>query len=88
VRSNLKDTSPSDILGEILTHDIFKQSQELHSNLNDDKKKNVAFKVKISNDDSDDESDGSTNDDVALMVKKLMKKNGYQGGSSKNGKII
>jgi hypothetical protein len=42
------------------------------------------------NTDSDDESDTSTDDDVALMVKKFkkfMKKKGYQGGSSKSGKL-
>jgi hypothetical protein len=47
----------------------------------------VAFKAKISNDDDHDcDSDTSTNDDVALMVKKFMKKKGYQGGSSKDNK--
>jgi hypothetical protein len=46
----------------------------------------VAFKAKTSN---DDDSKTSTNDDVALMVKKFkrfMKKEGYQGDSSKSGK--
>jgi hypothetical protein len=28
VRSNLKTTTPSEVLGEVLTHVIFKQSQE------------------------------------------------------------
>jgi hypothetical protein len=39
MRSNLKTITPSEVLGEVLTHDIFKQSQELHGNLHDDKKK-------------------------------------------------
>jgi hypothetical protein len=78
-------------LGEVLTHHIFKQSQEeLHGNLYEDKKKIVAFSVKTSNDeDHDDDSETSTDDDVALMVKMFkifMKKKGYQGGSSKSGK--
>jgi hypothetical protein len=84
VRSNLKTITPSKVLGEVLTHDIFKQSQEVHANLHEDKKKIVAFKAKTSN---DDDSETSTDDDVALMVKKfkrLMKKKGYQGGSSKS----
>jgi hypothetical protein len=52
VRSNLKTISPSEVLGEVLTLDIFKQSQkELHGNLHEDKKKIVAFKAKTSNDD-------------------------------------
>jgi hypothetical protein len=87
VRSNLKTITHSEVLGEILTHDIFKQSQEeLNGNLHDDKKKIVTFKAKVSN---DDESETSTDDDVALMVKrfkKFMKKKGYQGGFSKGGK--
>jgi hypothetical protein len=74
-------------LCEVLTHDIFKQSQEeLHGNLHVDKKKIVAFKAKASN---YVDSGTSTDDDVALMVKrfkKSMKKKGYQGGSRKNGK--
>jgi hypothetical protein len=86
VRSNLKTITPSDVLGEVLTHDIFKQSQEeLYDNLHEDNKI-VAFKAKASN---DDDSESSTDDDVALMVKKLkrfVKKKGYQGGSSKGGK--
>jgi hypothetical protein len=50
----------------------------------------VVFKAKTSNDeDHDDDSETSTNDDVALMIKKFkrfMKKKGYQGGSSKSDK--
>jgi hypothetical protein len=87
VRSNLKTITPSEVLGEVLTHDIFKQSQEeLYGNLHEDKKKIVAFNAKTSN---DDDSETSTDDDVALMVKKFkrfMKKKCYQGGSSKSGK--
>jgi hypothetical protein len=91
VRSNLKIISPSEVLGEVLTHDIFKQSQEeLHGNLHEDKKKIVAFKAKTSNDDDHDgDSETSIDDDVALMVKKFkrfMKNKGNQGGSSKSGK--
>jgi hypothetical protein len=78
-------------LGEVLTDDIFKQSQEkLHGNLQEDKKKIMAFKAKTSNDDDHDgDSETSTDDDVAFMVKKFkrfMKNKGYHGGSSKSGK--
>ena len=46
VRSNLKETTPMQILSEILTHDIFKKSQEdLHDDVIDAKKKNVTFKA-------------------------------------------
>jgi hypothetical protein len=73
MRSNLKTITPSEVLSEVLTHDIFKQSQEeLHGNLHDDKKKIVALKTKASNDDDhNDDNETSTDDDVALMVKKL-----------------
>jgi hypothetical protein len=47
----------------------------------------VAFKAKTSNnDDHGGDSETSTDDDVALMVKKFMKNKGNQGGSSKSGK--
>jgi hypothetical protein len=82
VSSNLKTTTLSEVFGEVLTHDIFKQYQEeLHGNLHEDKKKIVAFKAKTSNDeDHDDDSEISTDDDIALMVKKFkrfMKKKDY-----------
>jgi hypothetical protein len=75
VRSNMKSISPSEVLGEVLTHDIFKQSKEkLYGNLHEDKKKIVTFKTKTSNDDDHDgDSETSTDDDVALMVKKFIK---------------
>jgi hypothetical protein len=75
VRLNLKTITPSKVLGEVLTHGIFKQSdEELHGNLHEDKKMIVAFKAKTSNnDDHDGDSETSIEDDVALMVKKFMK---------------
>jgi hypothetical protein len=83
VRSNLKTITHSKVLGEVLTHDIFKQSQEEHrGNLHEDKKKIVVFKAMTSND--DDSETSTTNNDVALMVKKFkrfMKRKDYQGGS-------
>jgi hypothetical protein len=80
----LKTISPSEVLGEVLTHE-----EELHGNLHEDNKKIVAFKDKTSNDDDHDDdgdSETSTDDDVALMVKKFMKTKGYQGGFSKDNK--
>jgi hypothetical protein len=45
----LKETTPTQILSEILTHDIFKKSQEdLRDDTNDAKKKNVAFMAQAS----------------------------------------
>jgi hypothetical protein len=91
VRSDLKKISPSEVLDEVLTHDIFKQSQEeLHCNLHEDKKKIVAFNVKTSNDDDhDDHNENNTDDDVDFMIKKFkrfMKNKGYQDSSSKSSK--
>lgn len=92
VRSNLSETSPSEILGEILTHDIFKQSQEaIRDDQVDVKKKGIAFKAKGSHVESNDDSESSSDDDedVALLVrrfKKFMKKKGKSSGFNKSGK--
>ena len=49
VRSNVKPATPTQILGEILTHDMFKKSQdEAHGGEIDMKKKSVAFKAQDS----------------------------------------
>lgn len=89
VRSNLEETTPSEILGEVLTHDIFKQSQVAsRDDQVDMKKKSVAFKASVSHDDDDEESGSDDDEDVALMVrkfKKFMKKGTYRG-FNKNGK--
>jgi hypothetical protein len=48
VRSNVKTATPTQILGEVLTHDMFKESQdEAHGGEIDMKKKSVAFKAQI-----------------------------------------
>jgi hypothetical protein len=91
VRSNLKTITHSEVLGEVLTHDTFKQSQEeLHGNLHEDKKNIVVFKAKTSNyDDHDGDSETNIDDNVVLMVKKFkrfMNKKCYHGSSSKSGK--
>jgi hypothetical protein len=92
VRSNLKDTTPMQILSEILTHDIFKKSQEdLHDDATDAKKKNVAFKAQASRDKDDHEESGDEDEDdeemtlFVIRFKKFMKKKRYQGGYSKKG---
>ncbi|KAJ1279085.1 hypothetical protein BS78_04G128400 [Paspalum vaginatum] len=91
VRSNLKATSPPEVLGEVLTHDIFKRSQEeAHGEVVDEKKKCITLKAKstkvIEEDDSDDEaSDSGDDEEMALFVRrfnKFMKKK--KGFSRKN----
>ena len=56
VRSNLKTMTPMEVLGEVLTHDIFKQSQkEAHAQANVEEKKSIALRAKAIKEDSDDE---------------------------------
>ena len=56
VRSNLKTTTPTQVLGEVLTHDMFKKSQdEVHGMANDEKKKSVAFKAQSSKGENDED---------------------------------
>src|SRR6185437_15219172 len=43
VRSNVKTTTPTQILGEVLTHDMFRKSQDEAHGGEIDEKKNVAF---------------------------------------------
>ena len=45
VRSNMKTATPTQILGEVLTHDMFKKSQDEAHGGEIDEKKNVAFKA-------------------------------------------
>ena len=70
VRFDLKKTSPTEVLGEVLTHDIFKRSQdEGHGEVVDEKKKCIAFKAqaskKVMKDDSEDESNESDDEEMA-----------------------
>jgi hypothetical protein len=73
VRSNLKATTPTEIFGEVLTHDMFKKSQdEVHGAANDEKKKNVAFEAQGSKEDSDDDCNGDESDEeMALFCEKI-----------------
>jgi len=48
VRSNVKTATPTQILGEILTRDMFKKSQDEAHGRTIDEKKNVAFKAQVS----------------------------------------
>jgi hypothetical protein len=83
VRSDLTRTSPTKVLGEILTQDIFKKSQAEAISLEKKVKgESIALKTKasevIEKEESDDEGNGSESDEeLALFVKKfnkLMKK--------------
>jgi hypothetical protein len=79
VRSDFTTTSPTEVLGEILTQDIFKKSQdEAMSLAKKVKGESIALKAKasktIEKEESEDEGNGSESDEeLALFVKKFNK---------------
>jgi hypothetical protein len=79
VRSDLTTTSPTEVLGEILSQDIFKRYQaEAMSLAKKVKGESIALKAKaskaIEKEESEDEGNGSESDDeLALFVKKFNK---------------
>jgi hypothetical protein len=79
VRSYLTTTSPTKVLGEILTQDIFKKSQaEAMSLAKKVKGESIALKAKVSKEiekeESEDEGNGNESDgEFALFVKKFNK---------------
>jgi hypothetical protein len=79
VRGDLTTTSPTEVLGEILTQDIFKKSQaEAISLAKKMENESIALKAKaskaIEKEESDDEENGSESDEeLALFVKKFNK---------------
>src|SRR6185436_16174351 len=90
VRSNVKTATPTQILGEILTHDMFKKSQdEAHGGEIDMKKKSVAFKAQDSkNEEESGCQEEESDEEMALFVKRfnriMSKKSfGKRGQSSK-----
>ena len=95
VRSNVKTATPTQILGEVLTHDMFKKSQnEAHGGEIDEKKKSVAFKAQ---DGKNEEGNGcqeeELDEEMALFVKRInrmmRKKNfGKRGQSSRKNPFV
>jgi hypothetical protein len=79
VRSVLTTTSPTKVLGEIVTQDIFNKSQaEAMSLAKKVKGESIALKAKVSKEiekeESEDEGNGSeSNEELALFVKKFNK---------------
>jgi hypothetical protein len=84
--------TPTEVLGEVQTHDIFKKSQRRARGLtNDDGKKSIALKAKSTKEDKNDEEEGNDDfdEEMALFIKRfrrMMKKKNYdnKGQSSKN----
>ena len=95
VRSNLKTTTPTQVLGEVLTHDMFKKSQdEVHGVTNDEKMKSVAFKAQSYKGENDEDcNENESDEEMALFVKrfnKFMSKKSYgrKGQYSKKNPFI
>ena len=95
VRSNVKTATPTQILGEILTHDMFKKSQdEAHGGEIDMKKKSVAFKAQDSkNEEESGCQEEESDEEMALFVKRfnrmMSKKNfGKRGQSSRKNPFV
>jgi hypothetical protein len=56
-RSDLKKMTPTNVLGEVITHDLFKQSQkEVQGQSTSEEKKNIALKAKATKEEEDDEN--------------------------------
>jgi hypothetical protein len=73
VRSDLKKMTPTEVLGEVLTHDLFKQSQkEVQGESINEEKKNIAHKAKVTQEEEDGENQEIDSDgEMALIVKGL-----------------
>jgi hypothetical protein len=90
VRSDLSKMTPMEVLGEVQTHDLFKQSQkEVQGQSMNEEKKNIPLKAKATQEENDDENqDIDSDEEMALIVKGLRrimnkKKFGKMGQSSK-----
>jgi hypothetical protein len=91
VRSDISTTSPTEVLGEILTQDIFKKYQvDVISLAKKVKNESIALKAKaskaIEKEDSDDEENESESDgDMTLFVKKFNKFMKMKRGQPRRG---
>jgi hypothetical protein len=79
VRSDLSKVTPTEVLGEVQTHKLFKQSQkEVQGQSMNGEKKNIALKAKATQEENDDENqDIDSDEEMALIVKglkRIMKK--------------
>ena len=95
VRSNIKTATPTQILGEVLTHDMFKKSQdEAHGGDIDEKKKSVAFKAQDSkNEEKSGCQEKEPDEEMALFFRRfnkiMSKKNfGKRGQSSRKNPFV
>jgi hypothetical protein len=82
--------TPMEVLGEVLTHDLFKQSQnEVQGQSTNEEKKNIALKAKVTQEEEDGENQEIDSDEETTLIvkglKRIMnkKKFGQKGQSSK-----
>ena len=91
VRSDLSTTSPTEVLGEILTQDIFKKSQaDALSLAKKVKNESIALKAKASKaiekeDSNDEENESESDGDMALFVRKFNKFMKMKRGQPRRG---
>jgi hypothetical protein len=73
VRSDLKKMTPMEVLGEVLTHDLFKKSQnEVQGQSTSEKNKNIALMAKVTQEEEESENQEIDSDEeMALIVKGL-----------------
>jgi hypothetical protein len=90
LKRDLSKMTPTEVLGEVQTHDLFKQSQkEVQGQSMNEEKKNNALKAKSTQEENDDENqDTDSDEEMTLIVKRLKrimkkKKFGKMGQSSK-----
>jgi hypothetical protein len=62
--------TPTQILGEVITLDLFKKSQ-VEAQANEPDKKSIALKAKASKEESDDEDDEESDEEMALFVRRF-----------------
>jgi hypothetical protein len=89
VRTDLNKMTPTEVLGEVQTHDLFKQSQkEVQGQSISEEKKNITLKAKATQEENDDENQEIDSEEMTLIargLKRIMKKKkfGKMGQSSK-----
>jgi hypothetical protein len=89
VRTDLNKMTLTEVLGEVRTHDLFKQSQkEVQGQSTSEEKKNIALKAKATQEENDDENQEIDSDEEMTLIvrglKRIMnkKKFGKKGQSS------
>ncbi|CAN6245150.1 unnamed protein product [Urochloa humidicola] len=90
IRSDLRVMTPTQVLGEVVTNEMFKKSQKkAHSVSSEGDKKNIAFKANSSSHDNKNEKEDEDSDsdkEMALFVKRfkkfMKKRNNFSKGQS------